>query len=549
MKQILEQITAQTAANALPQTLKKHTSLWQWIQTETQQYNPTSSTEMVYIILHGAPPICECGNKCKFNSLNLGYRICCDLGLKCISSINAKMTGLKNHMMQHYGVANANDVPAIAEKRKQTMLERHGVEYAAQSATVQKKLSDSLQARTDEQRAQTRQKIRATNMERYGVENATKLPEIQQKVKNTNIEKYGVEYPLQIESVRKSMITGSENMTDETLDILLNKEKLAAVITDKSRPAVCELLGVNARTLWNYAKKYQIQHLFVAPYRSSFEQEINHFIRSNGHKPRSNVRGLIGPLELDLYIPEFKLAIECNGLYWHSEISADRGESYHYDKFKLCKERGIKLITIFGDDWENKQSSIEFRLRYLLHATTGMIETKKCTIKMVDHIEAIDFTDMYHLQGAVQTPINIGLYYDNNLVSLMSFDLSSTNKKYQYELIRFCSSSNIPGAELMLFNYFINKYDPKSIVSYSDNGWGYDDMYINLGFQYQSVTIRYQYTDYKHRYNQQQLQKILLNEQVDCSDLSDWQIMQNLGYDRVWDCGQSTWVWINNTIK
>jgi hypothetical protein len=579
MKQILEQIVDKTATNALPQVLKKNKQLWHWMQTETQQHNPSSSTEMAYIILHGPPPHCECGNRRKFNSLHLGYRICCDLGVKCISSINAKMTGLKNHMMQHYGVANANDVPAIAEKRKQTMLERHGVEYAAQSAAVQKKLSDSLQARTAEQRSQTQQKIRATNLERYGVENVTKLPEIQQKLKNTNIEKYGVEYPLQNAEIKQRMVQthasrpeqerkNTQQRTKQTtyekygvehvsqrgkpqwvLDILADADQFNSFVTGKTRQQAATELGIHEHCLYLHSKKYQSASLFAKSLISEFERSIGQLLDQWQIDYIQGERTIIKPQELDYYIPSKNIAIECSGLYWHSEIASNRDKNYHINKHTACQNQGIQLITIFDDEWTKKSSQVIHRLSHILGQSVTTIGARKCTVKSIDFVTARDFVDKWHIQGSAKASINLGLYHMDQLLAVMTFSKPRYNKQYSHELVRFCTSESVPGAAGRLFNHFVKTYNPSSVISYCDNRWGTGNLYQQLGFQLTQTTVGYHYTDYKNRYNRTQFQKHKLVEQGHDATLTEWQIMQNLGYDRVWDCGQSTWICINNTIK
>ena len=72
-------------------------------------------------------------------------------------------------------------------------------------------------------------------------------------------------------------------------------------------------------------------------------------------------------LELDIYLPDIKLAIEFNGSYWHSDEFIknknpyfNSSKEYHDYKFNKCKEKDIELIFIDEIDYiENKNKVLE----------------------------------------------------------------------------------------------------------------------------------------------------------------------------------------------
>jgi hypothetical protein len=548
MKNILLKLLENISAPRIPHTLKSSPGMMDWLKDQTQIYNPKNSSEMVYIVLNGPTPLCACGNRRKFNTFNLGYRVCCDRGLKCISSIDAKMSGLRKNLMETYGVTNANDVPGVAEKRKATMIQNHGVEYAAQSTAVQEKMSQTMQSKSIEEKDLILVKTRASMVEKFGVSHHMKLDEQKQKVIDTNLERYGVEHPLQNYNIKYSHMEEYGGKTPEQLTVLLNKDSFSEFITGKTRDVVCKQLSVSPRSLWLFSKKYQSQHLFSSPIRSKFEIGVYEFFDSHGYTPLSNVRTIISPKEIDLYIPSLNLAVECSGLYWHSEISAEKARTYHYNKYKGCKDAGIRLITIFDDEWNNNRPLVESRLVHFMNKENEKIGARRCVVCEISSATSKDFIESNHLQGHANSTINLGLYHNDRLVSVMTFGKPRYNSDYQYELIRFCSSANIQGAASKLFTYFIKNYNPSSVISYSDNRWGWGQMYKNLGFNFSHETIGYQYTNYNHRFSRHKFQKHKLVEQGHDPSLTEWEIMQNLGYDRIWDCGQASWTWINNTI-
>jgi hypothetical protein len=95
-----------------------------------------------------------------------------------------------------------------------------------------------------------------------------------------------------------------------------------------------------------------------------------------------------------------------------------------------------------------------------------------------------------------------------------------------------------------MFAFFVKQINPTSVISYCDHSWGTGQVYDKLGFKYQSTQTGYWYTDYKQRLNRMQFQRKQIAPLVENSEnLTEWQIMQQLKYDRIWDCGQSTWIW------
>ena len=133
--------------------------------------------------------------------------------------------------------------------------------------------------------------------------------------------------------------------------------------------------------------------------------------------------------------------------------------------------------------------------------------------------------------------------HNQELVSVMTFALARYSKTAEWEIIRFCSSAPVTGAAGKLFAYFIKSHNPTSVVSYNDNRWGSGQVYEKIGFTYVTSSTGFSYTDYKRRFNRLQFQKHKLVEAGADPTLSEWSIMQQQGYDRIWDCGQSQWIW------
>jgi hypothetical protein len=273
------------------------------------------------------------------------------------------------------------------------------------------------------------------------------------------------------------------------------------------------------------------------------ENEIKDFIKGFKLSYIENTKNIISPLELDIYIPSHNLAIEFNGLYWHSEIY--KSKNYHLNKTLECEKQGIQLIHIFEDEWLYKKDIVKSRLTNIFGMTPERIYARKCQIKEVTHIDSKKFLNMNHIQGQLNSSIRLGLYLDDELVSLMTFGglrkaLGTSQKDGSYELLRFCNKLNttvIGGANKLLKN-FINLYKPKEIISYADRRWSIGNLYIKLGFDlnhYSQPNYFYVINDKRNnRFNYRK--DVLIKEGFD-KNKTEHEIMLERKIYRIYDSG------------
>ena len=249
--------------------------------------------------------------------------------------------------------------------------------------------------------------------------------------------------------------------------------------------------------------------------------------------------------ELDIYIPEKNIAIEYNGNYWHSELLG-KDKKYHIAKTEECEKLGIQLIHIFEDEWLNKEYIVKNRIKYILNVESGKLYARNCTIKEISASDKNKFLLDNHLQGPDKSKIKLGAFYDNELVSVMTFGglrraLGSIQVNNHYELYRFCSKIRIIGIASKLLTYFIRNYSPEKIITYADRRWSNGKLYEAIGFtKVSNGTPNYWYLDGNmnriHRYTFRK--GILSNKLADFNpQLTEWQNMQRNGYNRIWDCG------------
>lgn len=283
---------------------------------------------------------------------------------------------------------------------------------------------------------------------------------------------------------------------------------------------------------------------------SKSEDEINKFINELGIETIRKDKKLLNGLEIDIFVPTYNIGIEYNGLYWHSNQFKDK--NYHLEKTEICEKKNIRLIHIFEDEWKEKKEIVKSMLCNVFMKTPNKIYARNCTIKNVKQREKEEMLKASHIQGNVISPINIGLYYDDKLVSIMCFGKtrinlgSKKNNDGEYELLRFCNKPyfNVVGGASRLFKYFIRKYDPKLITSYCDYRWSVGNLYKTLGFSLHRKSLpNYYYIIDKHRENRFKYRKSELVKKGFDKNKTEKMIMEECGINRIYDCGTLVFKW------
>lgn len=336
--------------------------------------------------------------------------------------------------------------------------------------------------------------------------------------------------------------------------LLFSKEDiLEAIYKFDEKPFICELadsLNVHESTIRNYINRYNLHSYIDKSYRSRYEKDIVSYLKDNniGDIITSD-RTAIAPQELDIYIPERHLAIEFNGNYWHSEETKNR--YYHQEKTIACARKGIQLIHIFEYEWIDKHDIILALLDNKLNIGIRRIYARNTIIREVGTNDVKEFISNNHIQGYAPASVNIGCYYKDQLIGVMTFGKPRFNNNYEYELIRYCWSRHtrtIGGAE-KIFKYFIDTYNPASIVTYCDISKFTGNVYTKLGFKTSEKHITQPgYVWYDHsnntiltRYKTQKahLVEIGLGKYGDTED----EIMYNLGYYKIYNSGNIVMEW------
>lgn len=283
---------------------------------------------------------------------------------------------------------------------------------------------------------------------------------------------------------------------------------------------------------------------------SSIEDEVVSFLKTfmENDKIILRDRDILNKRELDIYIPSKSIAIECDGLYWHSEINADK--NFHLKKTEDCLKKNIQLIHIFEDEWKNKKEIVKSVLRNILGVTTNRIFARRCVIKEVDSKICTTFLKENHLQGSCSSSVKLGLFFNDELVSVMTFGKSRHfigNGKTEWELIRFCNkiNTNVVGGASKLLNYFIKNFKPESIVTYADRRWSQGGLYEKIGFvKYNTSKPNYYYVINGARHYRFNFRKSVLVKKYGCpNDMSEHKFCLSKKWYRIYDCGCLCYIW------
>jgi hypothetical protein len=429
----------------------------------------------------------------------------------------------------------------ILEKRKKTNLEKWGVEHPLQNKDI-------------------KDKFKKTHIDLYGTDNYSKTEDFIEKHKNKCLEKWGVDHHSKSDIVKlKKLNTNLERWNlKSTLNIeKSNSERLKKFKSEKYREKYniskhLNYLNYNDSSISIFKCDCNKEHTFEIKYdnfktrlenkiplcticnpigenNSIKEKELIDFIKSiyNGEIITSYRDGL----EIDIFITHLNIGFEFNGIWWHSDIYKDKW--YHLNKLNFFKERGIRVINIWEDDWIFKKEIIKSQIRNLL-GISNKIWARKCHIQEIKDVGiAREFLDKNHIQGFVKSDIKIGLFYQNEIVSIMTFDKSEGRKKMnvdEWNLSRFCNKSDnsVIGGASKLLKFFITTYKPKRIISYADKDWSGGYLYHKIGFNLISETN----PDYRYLSNNRLVHKSKFRKSY--TGLSESKLL----LPKVWNCGK-----------
>lgn len=482
-------------------------------------------------------------------------------GVKSTLELEWVKDKIKKTNLERYGVENPLKSPKIRQQIKNTNLARYGVENPFQAGEIRSKFIEKNKEKYGNEHpiatAAIREKIKQKMIKNHGVEYPIQSPIIQQKIKNTNLIKYGVENPFQSNEIKEKIKNMNikkygvsshtqKHFSEETKNILFNKEKFVKLLENQGLLNSAMYLQVDLTTISSYLEKYQLN---IEDYKQStyIELIIKNFLEKHKIQYSQNNRKIIPPLEIDFYLPDYNLGIELHGLYWHSEKQKP-DIKYHKTKFDMAEQNNIKLLQFWENEIRDNFSVIEKMLLHKLNLMKTVFGARKTDLTEISAKLSNEFLNKTHLQGSTpQQGIRIGAWRELELVGVMTFQ----PKKDGYELTRFSVNQPVPGLFSKMLKYFIKKYNPKWIQSFSDNRISNGKVYEKNGFILQSeLPVTYHYTDYQSVFHRFNFRKKLIEKRfgLDMSNKTEKAAMLELGYDRIWDAGKKEWLLHNHSF-
>ena len=402
---------------------------------------------------------------------------------------------------------------------------------------------------TEKEKEAIREKVRKTCLERYGVDSYTKTPESR---KMLSIKMKEQKKQWDEENRYKTLIPKYTKICeDDNLELLEFRSRFDCDVKCKTCGNIfnIKVLGyLNDASTKNLCRVCHPIEPIYGP--TKIENELDEFLRENNILFYRNCRSVIAPKEIDFYLPDHNIGIEMDGLFWHSEIQKPR--NYHIDKTNDCLLKGVKLIHIFEDEWMDKKEICKSRLKNLLNIGNIKIFARKCTISEINKEEYRNFITENHIQGYVPAIKCYGLYYNGELVSIMSFgklrkNLGNSDKEGCYELLRFCNKLNttVVGGASKLLKHFIETNNPNEIISYADRRWSNGNLYEKLGFKLDHITQpNYYYLVGGKRKNRFSFRKNVLVEKYNCpTNMSEHDFCLSQHWYRIYDCGNLCYKW------
>jgi very-short-patch-repair endonuclease len=513
-------------------------------------------------------PTCKCGNLLEWHPDKRDYRKYCSKRCTAVyTEVQRKETSLEkygvewfsqtaewkdkveNTSLEKFGKTHYSQTEEYLQKSKETNLERYGVERPAQSDVIRQKMKDTCQERYGVDQAFSAptviQTIRNSCLQKYGTEFPMQLQETQQKAKNTCQDRYGVDFVMQDNSIKSKSIKTrkDQHWAPGVYDKITNKDWLYEQNQSLCIGELSDVLNISPSYLCNIFRHFNID---IKRYNTTYLEKkfLSHFTALGINIQLKN-RLIIKPLEIDIVFPDIKLGIEINGAYWHSEeMKSD--PNYHLNKTILANAAGYELWHFWdwelNGNWDLIISKVEHKL-----GLASKVFARKLSIDVVNNEDKKLFLINNHIQGSCQSKVNIGLYDSTNqLLIIGTFGRSRYNKNVNWELLRLAAKRGnaVIGGASKILSYFKKNFmvDGDTLISYCQRRFSNGNVYTRLNFKQTHITS----PGYVYIHNgypvgsRQQWQKHLLKDRLPIFDanLTANDNMNNNGYYRGWDCGQ-----------
>lgn len=466
----------------------------------------------------------------------------------------------KKTCLNHFGVGHPMMSKEVKDKAYQTNVNNHNGKFFTNPQKCKETCLEKYGVENVSQNQEIRNKIHDIVISRYGVDYTFQSETVKENIKKANRQKYGVNNPSQNEEIHKKQVESIKNVKrNKSYHNLVNSFKNLKLLS--TREEFLDYCNGKINSLrWKCSKCFnefeskrdgnwgsEARCPFCYPINETKQQiDICTFLNENKILFEKYNRKILDGKEIDILIPKYNLALELDGLYWHSD-RFQFDDDYHLNKTILCKQKGIQLIHIFEDEWTFKQNIVKSRIKNLLGIYDKTVYARKCALRTITNEESKIFLEMNHIQGYCISKYRYGLFYDNELISVMTFgnyrkSLGKNKIKNEYELLRFCSKIgyHIPGAAGKLLKHFERNVKPNKIISYADRRWSVGKLYESIGFEYvRNTNPNYWYIisnkrEHRFKWRKSELPKLLNDVDMNKSEVD---IMKEHGFYRIFDCG------------
>lgn len=404
-------------------------------------------------------------------------------------------------MVERYGESHPLKISEFSKKQKSTMREKYGVDNAM--------LNDEL-----------KQRQVATLMSNYGVDNPLKSLELRNKQLDTMKERYGVSHPYQVPAVAEKAAEKAQETKIKTGKTKVYKKKTLKEWAEELGVSYSFIQKVVAAGGLEQIDEISTTYNLIESKIANFANERNLSFLYNKSIP--NIPGIYRP---DFTFQDLKLVIECDGLYWHSDMII-KDHKYHIKKKKFYDEHGYCSLFFREDEIKNKFAIVKSIIDNRLNRNERIF-ARKCKILEIDHLSANDFFSLNHLMGK-GSGRTYALVHDGNIVAAIQVKWKSLNDR-SLEISRFCTKNgtSVVGGYSKLIKHAIKKEEPGSIITFVDRRYGEGSYLTSFGFQLENEDVSFMWTDGMNTFHRMKFPG-------------------NSGYDmglvKIWDCGQAKYV-------
>lgn len=302
---------------------------------------------------------------------------------------------------------------------------------------------------------------------------------------------------------------------------------------------------------WQVAANQRVSYSTECPdcavriFVSRAENEIAQTLLDNDLDIIQSDRRTVKNHELDIYVPAKNIAIEYNGLYWHTE-RAGRGQTYHYDKWLAAKNAGIQLIQVWEDEWNRNPEQVKAMLLHKLGVSNQeKVFARNTMVANLVKSDVESFLNMNHIQGYASGSCYIGLRVKgtSELVAVIILRKAANGT---LNIVRYAASKNVAGGFTKLLKHAELTLSPARFVTSSDNCVSDGSLYANNGFiadKELAPDYRYVVKGERKQKSDYRLKRFREDPLLQRKDgLTEKKLADLNNIPRIWDAGGIRWV-------